>query len=199
MNKILLFGFIILGLSSCTTNNHKPMTQGLIEHEGYILTSEQIDNGYFNNKVFYFFPVDKVVMNYQSLQFLQNLDSVGSGFSIYSSYYIRLINCMGIDLISYKIDKAKSDPFKLKIEYWKILPVKIVFEFNEALKNNTNVIEDSLMNEDGSYKNFHFRYIGKISIKSLDILLQKDDDLSGNESIMPMRKYGIFGKEKNNK
>lgn len=195
--QLTMIWLIAIGLIACNKEKARPITPGLIEHEGYILTSEQIDNGYFNNRQFYFFAVDKVEPKMQALQFFKGLESTGFGFSLYSSYYVRLINCMGIDLISYTIDNANTDPYKLKIEYWKILPVKISLEYNPNLKNNTDVLKDSVLTENGSFQEFKYRYIGKVSIKSMEILLPKDEDLSGNESVIPIRKFGVFGNEKN--
>jgi hypothetical protein len=194
--KFAFIGLFLIALCSCHKEKTSSVPSGLIDLKGFILTSEQIDNGYFNNKLFYFFPSDKLDSNYQGLEFINSLDSIGYGFSLYSSYYVRLINCMGMDLISYTIDNVKTDPYKLKIEYWKILPVKLCLEYNTKLKNVSDILSDSILIEDGSYIDYKYKYIGKVKIKSLEILLPKGDDLTGNEAIIPMRRFGIFGKEK---
>ncbi len=193
--KLLLTGLLVIVIVSCDRGETRSITPGLIEQNGYILTSEQIDNGYFNNKLFYFFPVDKIEPKFQVVQFLKSKNTVGYGFSLYSSYYVRLINCMGIDLISYAIDEADTDPFRLKIEYWKILPVKLIMEHNSSLKNTSEIFSDSLLLRDGSYHKFRYSYIGRASIKSMEILLPKNDDLTGNEAKLLIRKDGIFGKD----
>jgi hypothetical protein len=193
---IIIFGLIVISFVSCKKEKTRSITPRLIEQEGYILTSEKINNGFFNNGLFYFFPLDKVNTEKPGPQFLQSIDSTGYGFSLYSSYYIRLINCMGMDIISYSIDDAQKDPWRLKIEYWKILPAKISLEYKSNLKSISEILTDSLIMADGSYKNFKYHYLGKASIKTIEILLRKDDDLSGNESMLPIRKYGIFGGNK---
>jgi hypothetical protein len=194
--KILIFSLFLTILFSCHENKAISTSTGIIEQKGFILTSELIDNGYFNNRLFYFFTSEEVDSKYHGLKFVKSLDSTGLGFSLYSSYYIRLINSMGIDLISYAIDNAKTDPYKLKIEYWKVIPVNVSLMYNPNLKNNSDILIDSILVEDGSYVNFKYKYIGAAKITQLEILLPKDDDLTGNESMFPIRKFGIFGKGK---
>lgn len=193
---VITLSFVLFAASCKKTISTKPEKIGEINDIGYIISSEQMNNRFFDNGIYYFIPASKVDSIKPMINFREDNFKSAYGFVLYSSYYTRLINAMSTDLIFYELDLSQNDPNRLNIEFRRCLPVKIKFDY-DLLNLSNNLQKDSIMVNDGKRLHFTYKMVGNIKIRALEILEPKDDDLSGNESISLKRTSGLFGIVKN--
>ena len=157
-----------------------------------------MNNRFVDNGLFYFVPSKVMDSKAPGLSFREKNFKPGYGFVLYSSYYIRLINAMSYDLVYYEVNMNKKDPTRLKLEFRRLLPVKLKFTFDTTyLKNSTE--KDSVLVDDGKRFFFSYKMVGKIKIENLEIIIPKNDDMSGYESTLGINHFGKFGKIVKNK
>jgi hypothetical protein len=184
---IMLISFLFV--FSCTNSKKNISTSSnIVTGIGYIVSTEQMNNRFFDNGVFYFIPAQKIDSIFPMKDFQESNFSVSYAFVLYSSYYIRLINSMSYDLKVYELDLKKCDPVRLNIEFRRVLPVQITFTYDTTnLKKDIQM--DSILVDKKQKMHFKYRMVNNIKIQDLKILMPKNDDLTGQEALYDKMRY----------
>ncbi|MDP4203737.1 MAG: hypothetical protein Q8861_13710 [Bacteroidota bacterium] len=188
---VISLSLSLIFLSCQRDKRHEYPKNGVVEGVGYIVSTELMNNRFFDNGIFYFIPVNHIDSLHPIRDFNERNFQLSYAFVLYSSYYIRLINSMSWDFKVYELDVKKDDPKRLNIEFRRILPVKITFTFDTAYLKN-NIQQDSILD----YKRrlyFHYKMVDEIKIRKLEILMPKGDDLSGHEAMYGKTRYYLCG------
>lgn len=190
----VFFTIFLVFMVSCKRPIRKDKnTFKTVEDIGFIVSTEQMSNRFIDNGLYYFVPAKTIDSVKPGLSFREKNFKPGYGIVLYSSYYIRLINVMSWDLIYYELNLKKNDPFRLKLEYRRILPVKFKFTFDSTyLKNSPE--KDSVLVNDSMKFFFKYKMVGKIKIEKLEILIPKHDDMNRNAKDNVINHFGKFGK-----
>ena len=173
---IIISGFIV----SCKSSVKKEIkTSNTVEDIGYIISTEQMNNSDFENDRFYFIPAKEIDSSKPMVSFKERNLKQGYGFDFYSRYYIQLVNSMGYDLIVNGINLDKGEQMHLNMEFRRCLPVRIKFTYKTTYLSDL-VQKGYIQIYDGRKFSFPYTMVDQIEIEKLDILMPKEDDLSGN-------------------